>query len=571
MLVKLTKSRLFWPILVFICTIPAFAFLLKPGYYNMHDDMQPIRQLSFELCLKDGQIPCRWSPDLGYGYGYPLFNYYPALPYAVGEIFRTFGFSFLNSIKLTAILQIILAALFMYLFSKEIFGKLGGFLSSIFYTYAPYHALNIYVRGAMNEAWASVFFPLILFFARRLILKNKIIYLIGLALSFSGLMLSHNPMVLTFTPILGICCLFWLIESKHFDYKHIFKLTISGLLAFCLSAFFTLPVLFESKLVQIETMFINYYHYSAHFASVYQLFISNFWGDGGSIWGPNDGMSFMIGYTHWLLPMIIIFTIVFISFKTKKINKNYVFPVILILMGLFAAFLSHERSTFLWQIFTPIQKVQFPWRFLNHTTFLFSLSMGVTPLILSKYLKLKPATIIVGIIALIAFSTNINYFHPVKSGPITDVEKFSGESWRLQTTASIYDYLPKTASTAAKKPANKFIDATDQESGYSISGQKQGTDWLFFNLSLTQKSKVTISQLAFPNFVITDNGYVINYEIDPELGRMVINLDTGNHQIFVKLHNTPTRIIGNTISAICWFFVLFYFIYFLWKKLTSKK
>ena len=117
MLAKLSKNRFFWPIIVFICTIPTFSFLLKPGYYNMHDDMQPIRQLSFELCLKDGQIPCRWSPDLGYGYGYPLFNYYPALPYAIGQVFRTFGFSFLDSIKLTAVLQIILAAFFMYLFS----------------------------------------------------------------------------------------------------------------------------------------------------------------------------------------------------------------------------------------------------------------------------------------------------------------------------------------------------------------------------------------------------------------------------------------------------------------------
>jgi len=571
MLAKLSKNRFFWPIIVFICTIPTFSFLLKPGYYNMHDDMQPIRQLSFELCLKDGQIPCRWSPDLGYGYGYPLFNYYPALPYAIGQVFRTFGFSFLDSIKLTAVLQIILAAFFMYLFSKEIFGKLGGFLSSVFYTYAPYHALNIYVRGAMNEAWASVFFPLILFFTRRLIIKYKLSYLIGFSLSFSALMLSHNPMVLTFTPILGVCCLYWLIESGHFNLKYILKLIVSGILAFCLSAFFTLPVLFESKLVQIESMFTNYYHYSAHFVSVYQLFISNFWGEGGSIWGPNDGMSFMIGYAHWLLPMIIIFTIVFISFKTKKINKNYIFPVILILLGLFAAFLSHERSTFLWQLLTPIQKVQFPWRFLNHTAFLFSLSIGITPLILSKYLKLKPATIIVGIITFIVFATNINYFHPVKSGPITDLEKFSGESWRLQTTASIYDYLPKTAKTAAKKPANKFIDEIYPSSEYITSGQKQGTDWLFFNISLSQNSKITISQLAFPNFVITDNGHIINYEIDPELGRMVIDLDTGNHQISIKLHNTPIRIIGNTISALSWFLVLFYFFYLLWKKSISKK
>ncbi|MFA5828017.1 MAG: glycosyltransferase family 39 protein [Candidatus Shapirobacteria bacterium] len=571
MLSKLTKKRFFWPILVFICTIPAFSFLLKPGYYIMHDDMQPIRQLSFEQCLKDGQIPCRWSPYLGYEYGYPLFNYYPALPYAVGQVFRVLGFSFLTSIKLTAILQFIFSALFIYVFAKDIFGKLGGFLSSVFYTYAPNHALNIYVRGAMNEAWALVFLPLILFFAHRAITKNKTCYFIGLSLSLSFLMLSHNPTVLTFIPILVTFCLFWIYKSKHFRPEYFLKLALSGLFAICLSAFFTLPVLFESKLVQIETMFTNYYHYTAHFVSIFQLFISNFWGDGGSIWGPNDGMSFMVGYLHWFLPVLIVFAVVFITYKTKKIDTVYIFTTILISTGLFTTFMSHERSTFLWQLFPVIQKVQFPWRFLSLTSLFSSISIGIIPLILSKYIKLKTVVIITGTIALITFAINFNYFHPVRSGPVSDLEKFSGESWRLQTTASIYDYLPKTASMAAKKPATKFIDSINPPSDYIITGQKQGTDWLFFNLILQKDSEIIISQLAFPNFVITDNNRQINYTIDPELGRMVVNLETGNHQLYIKLKNTPIRTVGNIISLLSWLSVLVYLSLNLWKRSISKK
>ncbi|MDD4106997.1 MAG: hypothetical protein PHX84_03615, partial [Candidatus Shapirobacteria bacterium] len=162
---KIIKLKYFWLILTVVLTLPAIFFLLRPGiYYNMHDDMQMIRQLEMEKCLKDGQIPCRWTPDLGYGYGYPLFNFYPPMPYLVGQIYRTVGFSFLTSIKLTAITQIILSSLFIYLLSSSIFGPIGGFISSLFYTYAPYHALNIFVRGAMNEAWAAVFFPLIFYF-----------------------------------------------------------------------------------------------------------------------------------------------------------------------------------------------------------------------------------------------------------------------------------------------------------------------------------------------------------------------------------------------------------------------
>ncbi|GAF99922.1 unnamed protein product, partial [marine sediment metagenome] len=128
----------------------------------MHDDMQIMRIFELDKCFQDGQIPCRWVPDLGYSYGYPLFNYYPPLPYYLGELFYLLGFSLINSVKLLFGLGFILSGIFMYLLAREFWGNLGGFLAGIFYIYAPYHAVDVYVRGAMGEHWALVCFPLIL-------------------------------------------------------------------------------------------------------------------------------------------------------------------------------------------------------------------------------------------------------------------------------------------------------------------------------------------------------------------------------------------------------------------------
>jgi uncharacterized membrane protein len=135
------------------------------------------------------------------------------MPYIVGQVYRTLQFSFVNSIKATAFTQIILSAVFMFVLGSSIFGPVGGFVSSLFYTYAPYHALNIYVRGAMNEAWAAVFFPLVFYFSRRLVLEKKKRFIVGLAVSFAGILLSHNPMALTFTQILFLWVLFWIFSQ----------------------------------------------------------------------------------------------------------------------------------------------------------------------------------------------------------------------------------------------------------------------------------------------------------------------------------------------------------------------
>lgn len=567
------------PLLLLIGIIPAFFSLLKPGYYNMHDDMQMIRQLELEKCLKDGQIPCRWSPDLGYEYGYPLFNFYPPMPYIVGQIYRTLGFSFVNSAKLSAVTQIVLAAFFMYLLAKTIFGELGGLLSALFYTYAPYHALNIYVRGAYNEAWASVFFPLIFYFSYQLVKTGKNKNIVGIALSYACLFLSHNPMVLTFTPFFLIWSLFWLIIDKKIVFSKkivkqlplFFKFLFSGIFAISLTAFFTLPVIFESKYTQVETMFEGYYHYSAHFASLYQLFISNFWGDGGSIWGPNDGMSFAVGYLHWVIPLLVVLFSIFLLIKKQILDRKIIISLLLSAMGLMAIFMIHNKSTFLWQLITPIQKIQFPWRFLNITAFFLSLSIGVIPFIFKKYINKKSPAITTIFISIVLVLINLNYFHPIQSGPLTDNEKFSGKAWTNQTVSNT-DYLPKTAVNPAKSAATPYIDNIDPKGALiSMSGQKKGTDWLYFNLFLNQDAKITISQLAFPNFEITDKGQKIDYEIEPELGRMVVNLKNGDHQIYVKLQNTPIRTVSNYISLLAWLGLIFYLFSPLWKKLIFKK
>ena len=572
------KSKLFLSILIIVLSIPAFFFFLKPGnlYWNMHDDMQMVRQLQFEKCIKDGQIPCRWTPDLGFGYGYPLFNFYPPFPNIVGQVFRTFSFSFVQTVKFTAVTQFILAALFMYLLASSLFGNFGGLVAALFYTYVPYHALNIYVRGAMNEAWAAVFFPLIFYFARKIILKNKFIDAIGLAISFCFLLLSHNPMVLIFTPILFAWVLFWLWQTHGFNLKKMIpifiKLVFSGVLAAGLAAFFTFPLLVETKYTQVASMFQGYYTFSAHYVSLKQMFLSNFWGDGGSTWGPNDSMSFMIGFVHWILAVVTIFYFIITSIKNKKIDKKLLIPIILIIMAFGAAFLAHERSTFIWLFLKEIQKLQFPWRFLNLSAFLFSLSAGILPYILYKLFSKRIAILSIILILIILFTTNISHFYPINSGPITDEQKFSGLNWERQITSGIYDYLPSTASTAAKKIATPFIDQVEPLSALvNISGQKQGTDWMFFNLFLNKDAKITISQLAFPNFEITNKGQKIDYQIEPELGRMVINLKAGNHQIYVKLKNTPIRTISNYISLFTWLGLILYLLKPLWKKLIFKK
>lgn len=559
--------KYFWPLFfVFVAAIFASRTLIfQSGYFNMHDDLQMMRQLEMEKCFKDLQIPCRWVPDMGFGYGFPLFNFYPPLPYLVGEVFRVLQFSFVDTAKLTFALTFVLSGLTMYLLSKEFFGKWGGVISSVFYVWAPYHSVDVYVRGAMNESWALIWFPLILWTAYKLLSakENVIKWQILLALSWVGLLLSHNLMVMIFTPVFGVWCLvFWL---KNKNWNKFFQILVSGLFALALAAFFTLPSILEQRYIHVDTLTQGYYEYIAHFATIGQLLFSRFWGYGPSIWGPNDGMPFQIGQIHWVLSIVIITFILYglvVKREYKKLENWKLIVAFFFLVGWLSAFMAHQNSTFIWQSLKPLAFVQFPWRFLTLAIFSFSFISGSIVLFLKNLNLPNSVKIAIPIfLTMLIVVVNWNYFLPQhgKMGPLTDSEKFSGAAWDLQRTAGIFDYLPETAIQNPKDPPNGLAEYFLGKG--KISEEKYGTNWASFNIEGTDKmSEIRINIYKFPNWKAYLDGHEIETTVpkDEAWGRMHIQIPSGNHKVYLKLVNTPLRNFANLTSVLAWM-VLFSF------------
>jgi len=570
------KIMLFWRmlpiILVIFFGIAASRSLLTPGYFVIHDDLQMMRQLQLEKCFLDGQIPCRWVPDMGYGYGYPLFNYYPPMPYLMGEVFRTFGFAFTDTVKILFALSVIISGVTMYGFAKEFFGRLGGLVSSVFYMWAPYHAVDVFVRGAMNEAWALAWFPLIFWSGYRLLTeKQKKRTVSGWGLLFSVslflLFISHNLMVLIFVPVFGLWLLVEIIRRK--APRTILRFIPYGLLGLGLAAFFTVPAILENNLTQIRLQLTGYYDYRAHFVSIYQLLFSRFWDYGPSIWGTEDGMPFPVGHLHWILSLaaavLLLREILLRKAKLlvlEKENSRTVVALIILVFGWLATFLTHQKSYIIWDLIPQLSYLQFPWRFLTITTFSFSFLSGYVvykSFSFSEKLTIfarvpiriiKSAAVVFLVTLLVVL--NWNFFKAKgMNADVDDTAKFSGVAWQLQQAAGIYDYLPKTAKTAPDGSRRELTEI--MEGVANVSNVAEGTNWALFDVSVnSDQAKIRINILDFPNWrVFANNIEIAKYIPEDELfGRFWIDLPQGEYEISAKLYNTPVRTASNVISAV---------------------
>lgn len=535
-------KKFIWIILLIILIVPTFMKIIRPGFFPMQDMMQVFRSHELDKCVTDLQIPCRWIPDGGYGYGYPQFNFYAPGVYYLGEIFHLVGLPFIDSIKIVIILGFIVGAVGMYLLVKEFFGSFPALIASILYTYAPFKAQEIYVRGDISEFWATVFFPLIFWAIYKLIKDGSKKYFIWTIIFTAGLFYSHVLFSFLFIPLIIFWAGFWLIAEKKM--KSLPKVLLIMFLGFIASASFTLPMLFEKSYVHIETLLGGYFDFRQHFVTFKELFLSNHWGYGSSVLGPIDDLSLSTGIVQWILG---IFAGIFALISFKKDKKISLLILFLGITDLFILFLTHERSSFIWAFFKPLAYLQFPWRFLPLSAFILSFLSGYA------IYNFKKAKYFVGILTvIITLILNANFFTPKTWLNVTDKYYLAGEVWQNELTASIFDYLPKYAflpppSKAPEIP--EILSGTAEFKNYVKKSNYQTAD-----LVVKKDSVIRLPLFDFPGMTVYLNNKVIthvnnNCTNEPFcMGLITFKAPIGDYRFKVKLENTPIRIVGNIMS-----------------------
>ncbi len=440
-------------ILVLILSFWAIKPLFFQGFFPMHDNTQVARVFEMGKSLKLGMFPVRWVPDLGYGYGYPIFNFYAPLAYYFGGFMTLLGFDALLATKAMMILGIILSGIFMYLLAKEFWGEIGGAVSALFYMYAPYHAVDIYVRGDVAEFWAYAFIPLVFYGLIKIYKNPNLRYVIVGALGFAGVILSHNLTAMMVTPFLLIVillnCHIAFKKNKLFIIHYSLLIILLGL---AVSAFYWLPAILEMKYTNVLSQVGGGADFRNHFVCLQQLWNSS-WGFGGSVPGCIDGLSLKIGKLHIIISAIaIILTLIFRQKIKDKMDIIYFFIFGLIL----TIFLTLEISKPVWQAIPTMVFLQYPWRFLLLISFFTSFLAG-TVVFLSSQFKIKPY-LTAFLLAFFLLFFNVKVFNPQTIFPISAAEYTNDFALKWTASKISDEYLasnfkkPKSAKEVAKDP-----------------------------------------------------------------------------------------------------------------------
>lgn len=535
---KFLNSKYSYTVLVFLfslfISIPIISPYFNQGYFPTHDgEWAVVRLADMFRTIRDMQIPARYSGALNFGYGYPLFNFAYPFPYYLGVFVYFLTGSFTTAVKLIFALSVPLSSFFIFLASAKLWkSRIAGIVSATVYIYVPYRMVDLFVRGSIGESIAFVLFALIFYLAIRISEKYSRALFICLSISIAMLVTTHNIMTVLFIPFATIFVIAKAVAEKKYESIKIFLQAL--LLGAGISCFFWMPALLEKGNVLLSKIPIA--DRNIYFVNINQLIFPN-WGFGPPT-EPN-GFSYQIGIAQ-ILFILVIFSIIMISFKGKKVLGSPSIKIAAIIIALISVsiLMMFSFTSFVWETTPLLSEINYPWIMLSQIAILTGLLSGflATQGTILKYLA-------------IAMSLMVVFLTVAYANPETYVNR--GDDFYLTneaTTTSSDELMPLWVR---EKPLKHFEEKVDIVKGEAfLSDLKFNSKQLSFLITSNTESSVRINTIYYPGWKAYIDSKMTNINYKNKFGVMDVEIPRGEHEITLKFGETFPRMIADTISVI---------------------
>lgn len=534
------------PAFLVLLSLPVILSLASAQLPEGHDATEYLpRMVEFHENIRHGILLPRWAPDLSHGTGQPLFLYNPPMFYYLGEFWHLVGFDFVRSMNLACIAIVLASAAGMFLLGRLYFGDIGGWLAAAAYLYAPYFAVNLYVRTAWAEFTAFPFFAFALYGFGAYAKTGARKYLLIGAAAYAGVFASHNAAALVFTPVLMAFIALTALLARSWSLLR--KQAMGFALGLALAAFIWIPGVAMNQLVHIETLMQGRSQYTNHFVYLHQL-VDSPWGYGFSVPGDQDGMSFSLGWSHLLIAIV---AAIAIGKSRKQLEKAWVWFFIGATAILSMMMLTDVQP--IWDHVQLLQFLAFPWRLLGPASLALAALIAAFAAALAAFGRWRTAAFAGAMILLIA--PNLSHFQPKQFRDIDEA------FWSPQQIAergievtSFAEYRPKAMDSVP--PFNARAGAV--VSGYGDVEQTAKSPEFWAGVIHAQTpATVELTLAYFPAWSLLVDDKPAAARAADRSGLLRFDVAPGEHRVSVRWTRTKPMWIGDLASllALCVFIV----------------
>jgi hypothetical protein len=603
-------------ILPVLLLLPVLWALLPGGLPNSADGMVHFTRITeIVSSWRDGILLPRWSLNLGFGYGIPVFIYGPPLSYWLGALYNMLGLGPEAAYKAMLVTVLLIGATGAYRLGKVLLGLWAGAVAAVAFIYAPNQLFTLFVQGNAPQLLAWSFLPWTLWATIQIYRtqrpRDQLTYTLALALAVSGTLISHNVVSLILVPtVAALGLVLWIATLRQ---RALWMVAAGGALGGMMSAWFAVPALLETGYASTGAIVASDYH--GRFVGWRELLAWPVRLDAGAI---NPYIPRTLGLPEVLvalLGLVLILGWLFLrrtlleqssdqSTDIESLRPNVspenpsasahtmserplrgdnpyakltldlrVFWATAIFMTLYAlgcALMATAWSEPIWAMLPLLNFFQFPARWIGFAGFglawLAAAAVGVVGQ------RVQP--MMAGILCLFLLVPALVNLYPDKTPPGTrhmspyDVVRYEVKSGAIGTT-SYGEFNPRWAPRPlspspmvddymAHRPVDRLkgmLPAGASHRILKVTAHRQ-----LYEITLPAPATITLNLLYFPGWRATINGTAA--KIWPQAGTGLITLDlpAGENTLDLTFGPTPLRSAMNWLSGAAWIVLLLAFV-----------
>ncbi len=222
--------------------------------YGHDSSLHLYRLVERDYLIRQGLVFSRWSPVLGYGYGFPLYHYYPPLLYYLAEPFQLIGLGPLQALQIVLGLMLLSGAAGMYCWVRDIFGAGSAVVAATAFIFSPYMMYTLIDRAGFPEILVLTCMPWALWTFFHYANARSRIHGIATAVLLAATLLTHliSAYLLTATLLVYAAAISLATLNASYTRTSSFRLGWPIALGLGLRKSFWLPAMWEANLVQID-------------------------------------------------------------------------------------------------------------------------------------------------------------------------------------------------------------------------------------------------------------------------------------------------------------------------------
>ncbi|MBQ2803630.1 MAG: hypothetical protein IJF07_07000 [Lachnospiraceae bacterium] len=328
--------------------------------------------------LKAGEFPVRINSVQTKGFGNLSATMYPQLFLYPSAFLRLLGISTMLSYKLLLVfINIATATISFYAIKKITKSDKAGYIMSVVYTFSLYRFTSLYMRVAIGEALAMVFFPLVIWGIYEILWGEKKKWYL-LAFGISGVIQSHVLSLEICVFFLGIEVIVWFFHRKTECLHRILSGIKAAILTILLNAGFLFPFLYFS------TEDLHAFHITSDVGK-HAIFLSQMFVSFPTVTGSSETGNLAIGEMPltvggiMLLGVVVFCVVIYESGKPTRVLQVGKHCLGMGLISLwFASRLFPWESAMQLDVFSSlVTPLQFAWRFLAPATVFLSVVSAI--------------------------------------------------------------------------------------------------------------------------------------------------------------------------------------------------